>query len=330
MRIATFGTVSEIARCLGNNVCDKGHTLFMRILITGATGTIGKATVEVARSRGDDVVATSRDADRARQALGSGVEVHAWPDPAAAPPPADALRVDAIVNLIGEPIDQRWTAEAKQRIRDSRVKATENLVAGIVALPEPERPATLVSQSAVGFYGDRGDTRLDETASAGTGWLAEVVVAWEAAAHAAPAGVRVVTTRTGVVLSPTGGALAKMLPFFKLGIGGPVAGGDQYVPWIHLDDVVGGLLRCVDDAGATGAFNLAAPEPVTNQVLSVALGHVLHRPAVLPVPGFAVGLLYGEMAQLVTAGQRAVPSALQSSGYAFAHPEVEAALRDVL
>jgi uncharacterized protein (TIGR01777 family) len=302
----------------------------MRILITGATGTIGKAVVDAARARGDDAVATSRDADRARQALGAAVEVHAWPDPAAAVPPAEALRVDAVINLIGEPIDQRWTAEAKQRIRDSRVKATENLVAGIAALPASERPATLVSQSAVGYYGDRGDTRLDESASAGDGWLAEVVVAWEAAAQTAPHGVRVVTTRTGVVLSPSGGALAKMLPFFKLGIGGPVAGGDQYVPWIHLDDIVGGLLRCVDEAGAAGAVNLSAPEPVSNKVLSVALGHVLHRPAVLPVPGFAVGLLYGEMAQLVTAGQRAVPSALEAFGYAFAHTDVEAALRDVL
>jgi uncharacterized protein (TIGR01777 family) len=302
----------------------------MRILITGATGSIGKAVVDAARSRGDVAVATSRDADRARHALGATAEVHAWPDPTAAPPPADALRVDAVINLIGEPIDQRWTPEAKQRIHDSRVKATENLVAGIAALPAGERPATLVSQSAVGYYGDRGDTRLDESASAGDGWLAELVVAWEAAAHAAPDGVRVVTTRTGVVLSPSGGALAKMLPFFKLGIGGPVAGGDQYVPWIHLEDVVGSLLRCVDDPSAAGAVNLSAPEPVSNQVLSVALGHVLHRPAVLPVPGFAVGLLYGEMAQLVTTGQRATPNALQALGYEFAHTDVEAALRDIL
>jgi uncharacterized protein (TIGR01777 family) len=302
----------------------------MRILITGATGTIGKAVVDAVRARGDHPVATSRDADRAGQALGSDVEVHGWPDPTAAAPPADALRVDAVISLIGEPIDQRWTAEAKQRIHDSRVKATENLVAGIAALPADERPTTLVSQSAVGYYGDRGDTRLDESASAGDGWLAELVVAWEAAAHGASDGVRVVVTRTGVVLSPSGGALAKMLPFFKLGIGGPVAGGHQYVPWIHLDDVVGGLLRCVDEASVTGAVNLSAPEPVTNQVLSVALGHVLHRPAVLPVPGFAVGLLYGEMAQLVTAGQRAVPTALESVGYAFTHTDVEAALRDVL
>jgi uncharacterized protein (TIGR01777 family) len=310
--------------------CDREHDDVMRVLITGATGTIGRSVVDAVRARGDEVVAASRDADRARQALGAGIEVHAWEDPTAGPPPEPCLRVDAVINLIGEPIDQRWTAEAKQRIRDSRVRATENLVAGIRSLPAGERPATLVSQSAVGYYGDRGDARLQEQASAGTGWLAELVVAWEAAAHAAPDDVRVATTRTGVVLSAGGGALAKMLPFFKLGIGGPVAGGHQYVPWIHLDDVVGGLLRCVDEDRAAGPVNLSAPEPVTNVELSRALGTVLHRPAVLPVPGFAVGVLYGEMAQLVTAGQRAVPTALQGLGYEFAYTSVTSALGDVL
>jgi uncharacterized protein len=276
------------------------------------------------------VVATSRDRDRGRQVLGAGAEVHAWPDPTSAPPPPEALAVDAIVHLIGEPIDQRWSDEARARIRDSRVAATTQLVAGLAALAPGDRPGVLVSQSAVGIYGDRGAERLEESAPAGRDWLAELVVAWEAAAHAAPDDVRVVTTRCGVVLSPSGGALAKMLPFFRLGVGGPVAGGEQYVPWIHLDDVVGGLLHCVDAAGATGAANLTAPEPVTNRSLSTALGHALHRPAVLPVPGFAVKLLYGEMAELVTAGQRAVPAQLLALGYRFAHTDVEAALRDVL
>jgi uncharacterized protein (TIGR01777 family) len=142
--------------------------------------------------------------------------------------------------------------------------------------------------------------------------------------------MRVATTRTGVVLSPSGGALAKMLPFFKLGIGGPVAGGQQYVPWIHLDDVVGGLLHCVDSESCAGAVNLTAPDPVTNATLSHALGHALHRPSLLPVPGFAVAILYGEMAELVTQGQRAVPAQLEQTGYAFTHTDVEAALRDVL
>jgi hypothetical protein len=302
----------------------------MRVLITGATGTIGRAVADRVRSRGDQLVATSRDPGRAAGALGDGAEVHAWPDPTSAPPPTEALRVDGIIHLLGEPIDQRWTDDARRRIHDSRVKSTEQLVAGLEALPGTERPGVLVSQSAVGYYGDRGPELLKEDARAGAGWLAGVVVAWEAAAQRAPAGVRVVTTRTGVVLSSSGGALAKMLPFFKLGIGGPVAGGDQYVPWIHLDDVAGGLLHCLDRPEASGAANLTAPEPVTNKVLSRALGSVLKRPAVLPVPGVAVSLLYGQMAELVTGGQRAVPARLQELDYAFSHARLEEALADVL
>src|SRR6202042_2783608 len=153
---------------------------------------------------------------------------------------------------------------------------------------------------------------LDENAPAGSDCLAEVVVAWEYEARQAEAKLRVSLTRTGVVLSPTGGALAKMLPFFKLGIGGPVAGGRQYVPWIHLDDIVGGLVHCLDHEQVTGPVNLTAPNPVTNAELSRALGHALGRPAVLPVPGFAIKLLYGEMAEMVTTGQRAIPVKLGS------------------
>jgi uncharacterized protein (TIGR01777 family) len=302
----------------------------MRVLITGATGTIGRSVAERVRSRGDQLVATSRDPERASRALGAEVEVHAWPDPTAAPPPPGALRVDGIIHLLGEPIDQRWTEDARRRIHDSRVRSTEQLVAGLQELPEGERPRVLVSQSAVGYYGDRGAELLPEDARAGAGWLAEVVVAWEQAAHRAPTGVRVVCTRTGVVLSPDGGALAKMLPFFKLGVGGPVAGGNQYVPWIHLDDVAAGLLHCLDQPGASGAANLAAPTPVTNKELAQALGRVLGRPAVLPVPGFAVSLLYGQMAELVTGGQRAVPVRLQELDYRFSHTHIEDALADVL
>jgi hypothetical protein len=302
----------------------------MRVLITGATGTIGRSVADRVRSRGDQLVATSRDPARATRALGNDAEVHAWPDPAAAPPPPEALRVDGIVHLLGEPIDQRWTDDARRRIHDSRVRSTEQLVAGLQQLSEAERPRALVSQSAVGYYGDRGAELLSEDARAGTGWLAEVVVAWEQAARRAPDGVRVVCTRTGVVLSPNGGALAKMLPFFKLGIGGPVAGGDQYVPWIHLDDVAAGLLHCLDQPGASGAANLSSPAPVTNRELAHALGRVLGRPALLPVPGFAVSLLYGEMSELVTGGQRAVPARLQELDYGFSYTRIQDALADVL
>jgi uncharacterized protein len=303
----------------------------MRVLLTGATGMIGLAVSDALRARGDQLVALSRDPERAQRVLGADAEVHAWARPTEEPPPPASFKdVSAVVHLLGEPVDQRWSEDAKIKIRESRVLGTRSLVSALRALPAADRPAALVSQSATGYYGPRGDAPLDEDASSGDDFLAGVVTAWEHEAAVAAELLRVVCTRTGVVLSPSGGALAKMLPFFKLGIGGPVAGGRQYVSWIHLDDVVGAVLRCVDDTAAEGPVNVTAPNPVTNAELSGALGHVLGRPAVLPVPGLAVKLLYGEMAQIVTTGQRALPARLTSLGYEFRHTELEAALRNVL
>jgi uncharacterized protein (TIGR01777 family) len=303
----------------------------MRALITGATGTIGAALSEALRGRGDEVVALSRDPESGRRVLGEEVEVHTWPDPTREPPPLEALAgVDVVFHLLGEPVAQRWSADAKARIRDSRVLSTRNLVAALKELDDGRRPQALVSQSATGYYGRRDDTPLAEDASPGDDFLAGVVIAWEQEAQAAQSLLRTAWTRTGVVLSPSGGALAKMLPFFRLGVGGPVAGGRQYVPWIHLEDVVGGLIWCAEREDAQGPVNLASPNAVTNTELSRALGHALGRPAFLPVPGIAVKLLYGEMAEIVTTGHRAVPARLGSMGYAFRHPEVEPALRDVL
>ena len=186
----------------------------------------------------------------------------------------------------------------------------------------------LVSSSAVGYYGPHGDEPLDEQTPAGSDFLAEVCVIWEREAQrAAELGLRVVTVRTGVVLDRGGGALAKMLPFFKLGVGGPVAGGDQYMPWIHVDDVVGIYLAALDGEDWVGPVNASAPEPVTNQAFSKALGRALHRPAFAPVPGLAVRALYGEMAEIVTKGQRVVPRRAQALGYAFEHPDLDEALR---
>jgi uncharacterized protein (TIGR01777 family) len=303
----------------------------MRIAVSGATGLIGSELVRVLTERGDQAIALTRNVDRARGLLADGVESVEWADPQRVPAPAAALEgTDAIVHLLGEPIAQRWSEETKRKIRDSRVLGTRNLIAGIEAVAESERPRALVSQSATGYYGPRDDEPLDESAAPGHDFLAEVTAAWEHEALQAPESTRVVVARTGVVLSPSGGALAKMLPPFRLGVGGPVAGGKQYVPWIHLDDVVGGLIHCIDDVGLSGAVNLTAPAPVTNGALSHALGRVLHRPAVFPVPGFAVHLLYGEMSSVVTTGQRVIPRQLTESGYTFAHPELEGALRDVL
>lgn len=303
----------------------------MRITVTGATGLIGTAVVRALRDRGDDVVALSRDSGRAREKLGAEVECHSWAEPKAEPPPAAAIDgADAVIHLLGEPIAQRWTREAKREILDSRVLGTRSLVAGIEALPAGGRPGVLVSQSATGYYGPRGDEPVDESAAAGDDFLAVVSTAWEREASAARELLRVVIPRMGVVLADGGGALAKMLPPFRLGVGGPVAGGRQYVPWIHLDDAVGALLRCAKDERANGPVNLTAPRPVTNAELSKALGRALHRPAVAPVPAAAVRLLYGEMAATVLTGQRVVPTRLLELGYEFKFAEVEPALRDVL
>ena len=272
--------------------------------------------------RDDEVTALSRNPAKA----GLDVETLGWPDPQGAQPPAGALSGrDAVVHLLGETVAQRWSDEARREIRASRVLATRNLVAALAQLPEDERPGTLVSQSATGWYGPRGSERLDEDEPAGSDWLAGVVRDWEAEAQRA-AGLRVVLTRTGVVLSSGAGALAKMLPFFKLGIGGPVAGGKQYVPWVHIDDVVGAIAICLTER-CSGAVNVTAPEPVTNKELSRTLGRVLRRPSFAPVPGLAVKALYGEMATIVTTGQRAVPGRLMELGYDFRRPDLEEALR---
>jgi uncharacterized protein (TIGR01777 family) len=302
----------------------------MRVAVTGATGTIGTAIARALRERGDDVVAVSRDARRAARRLGDDLELREWPDPTRPPAPDVFAGTDAVVHMLGEPLAQRWTADAKRRIRDSRVLTTRALVDALGGLPAGERPQTLLSQSATGYYGPLDARPLDESAPAGDGFLADVVVAWEREAAAAESYARVVRLRTGVVLSPEGGAISRMLPFFRLAIGGPVAGGRQYVPWVHLEDVAGAVLHCLDHGEVRGAVNVTAPEPATNAELSRALGRALHRPAVMPVPAFALRLLYGEMAQIVTTGQRVLPARLRRAGYVFRHPSLDAALQDVL
>jgi len=301
----------------------------MRVTVTGATGLIGRRLVQELIARGDEVTVLSRNPDRAREALGNRVHAVAW-DAEAGPAPAEALDGrDGVVHLAGEPIAQRWTAAAKRRIVSSREVGTRNLVAGLRAA-EP-RPRVLVSASGVGYYGFHADERLDESAPAGDDFLAGVCVRWEREAEAASSlGVRVVPVRTGVVLDAQGGALSKMLPPFKLGGGGPVAGGRQYLAWIHVDDLVGIYLRALDDERWAGPVNATAPEPVTNKDFSKALGRALHRPAVAPVPAFAIRLLYGQMAEIVTEGQRVVPRRAIELGYAFRHTDVESALRAAL
>jgi uncharacterized protein (TIGR01777 family) len=299
----------------------------MNVTLTGATGLIGTKLVRALRERGDTVTVLSRSPGKAQSAL--GVDAVAW-DPMAGPAPAEALTGrDAVVHLAGEPVAQRWTKAARERIRSSREAATRALVAAIAAA-DP-RPRALVSASAVGYYGSRGDELLDEDAAPGDDVLAQVCVAWEREANiAADHDVRVVTVRTGVVLDKAGGALAKMLPPFRLGIGGPVAGGRQYLPWIHIDDLVGIYVAAIDDPAWSGPVNATAPQPVTNATFSKALGRALHRPAFAPVPALAIRALYGDMAEIVTQGQRAIPSRALELGYTFTHPDLDEALTDAL
>jgi uncharacterized protein len=300
----------------------------MKITVTGGTGRLGSLLVQELVRRGDEVTVLSRSPGRAREQLPEGVTAVAW-DPAAGPAPAEALAGrDAVVHLAGEDIAQRWTNEAMRRIRDSREQGTRRLVEGLKAA-DP-RPAALISASAVGFYGNRPEP-VDEDAGPGKDVLADICIVWEdEAMKAQELGLRVVLVRTGVVLDTEGGALEKMLPPFKLGVGGPVAGGKQFMAWIHLDDVVGIYAKALDDENWTGPVNATAPRPVTNAELSKALGRALHRPAVLPVPGLAVKALYGGMAKLVIDGQNAIPRRTQELGYSFRHPDLDEALSAAL
>lgn len=301
----------------------------MRVLVTGSSGMVGSSVCDALLARGDEVVGLTRDPARAR-ATNPTVSWHAW-NPALERPPDAALEgIHAAVNLVGESVNQRWTDEAKRRIRDSRVQATRNLVQAISALDRP--PKVLVSQSAIGYYGDRGDAIVDEDTPQGTGFDSDLAAEWEQEALAAEAaGIRVAVTRSAPVLDKRGGLLKQLLLPFRLGVGGPIAGGRQYLPWIHIDDEVRLLLWALDEDRVSGTLNAAAPNPVTNRDFSRALGRVLRRPAVMPVPKLALRAILGEeLAETVSGGQRAIPRRALDLGFEFRHPELEGALRAAL
>jgi hypothetical protein len=303
----------------------------MKVLITGATGAIGTAVTEALLARGDTVVGLTRNPEGAKSRQ-PGVTWHAW-EPALERPPAEAFEeVHGVINLVGEPIDQRWTDDAKTKIMESRRTATRNLVGAITGLQS--RPNVLVSGSAIGYYGDRGDELLDEMSSGGTGdFAAEVVGEWEAAAREIEgSGVRLVIVRTGLVLNADSGLLKRLLTPFKLGVGGPLAGGKQYMSWVHIEDEVGVLLWALDTQEVEGVVNATAPNPVTNRDFSKSLGKAVHRPSAIPVPGFAVNLILGREAAEHTAkaSARIQPKRTTELGYEFRHPQVDAALSDLL
>jgi uncharacterized protein (TIGR01777 family) len=302
----------------------------VRVLVTGATGSIGSALCDALLARGDEVVGLTRDPEKARPGNPT-VNWHAW-RPTSERPPAEAFAgVDAVVNLVGEAINQRLTDAAKERIRDSRVVSARNLLQAIGALNE--KPSVFVGQSAIGYYGDRGDGMLDEDSGPGTGFGADLPVEWENAQTEASEGLgmRVAVLRTGLVLDKDSGLVKELSLPFKLGLGGPLAGGRQYMSWISLDDEVGIILWALDNDAVSGVLNATAPNPVTNKDFSKALGAALHRPSFFPAPKFAVAALRGsELAGLVTGSARVIPRRALDLGYEFRHPEVEGALREVL
>jgi uncharacterized protein (TIGR01777 family) len=291
------------------------------VLLSGASGFIGSRLARALRADGHRVVALTRRA---------GPDAVSWD--------AEQGRIDTaalaqaspeiVINLAGEPIAQRWTGDRKRRIRDSRVNGTRALATALVALPK--RPKTFVSGSAIGYYGaHRGDETLDESSSSGTDWLAEVAREWESAtAPASDAGIRVAISRTGIVLGRDGGALERMLPPFQLGAGGRIASGRQWMSWISLEDVVRGIRFLAENTAISGPVNLVAPEPARNEAFAETLGAVLHRPAVVPVPEFALRLAFGRMADdTILASQRVLPKKLAGAGFEFRHPRLDEALR---
>jgi uncharacterized protein (TIGR01777 family) len=289
----------------------------MTTLITGATGLVGKRLLEQLQ----DPVSLVRSPARVR----SGT-AHRW-DATSGAPPSEAFRdVQAVVHLAGDPVSEgRWSRAKKQSIRDSRVEGTRNLIAGLSQLEN--KPRVLISASAVGIYGDRGQELLDEESPVGSGFLPEVCVDWEAEAmKASGLGIRVVCLRIGIVLAKEGGALAKMATPFKLGVGGRLGSGRQWMSWIHLDDLVGLILHAIANEQLHGIVNAVAPEPVTNAEFSRALARSLHRPALLPTPRSALRMLFGEMSEIMLASQRVTPTRALDSGYSFRFPTLSKAL----
>jgi uncharacterized protein len=303
----------------------------MLITITGATGLLGQALMTRLLADGHRIRLLSRTA---RTGLPPGADLSLW-DTQRSEPPAEALRgSDAVIHLAGEPVSQRWTPEVKQRLVSSRLDSTRLLVQALAALSE--RPKLLLSASAVGIYGDRGDEVLNEDSAPGRDFLARLSVDWEAQANLARGlGLRVHTLRTGIVLAANGGALEKMLPPFRFGVGGKLGSGEQWMSWIHIADWVGIVLHLLSgntasSNAASGAVNLVSPQAARNGEFTETLGRTLRRPALLTVPAFALRVLYGEMANVLLASQRVAPNAALEAGYTFQFPQLEPALRNLL
>lgn len=301
----------------------------MKIAITGATGFVGRALSLQLQQEGHELVVVSRNTERARSILGDEVRIISMADFDQGL--REVLpRVDAVINLAGEPVvGKRWSPRQKSRLRESRVSFTKRLVGLLAELPTP--PATLISASAVGFYGERVDEPVEEGASTGTGFLAQLCADWERAANkAADVGIRVVTLRTGIVLGAGGGALPRLLPAFRLGLGGRIGDGQQAMPWIHLQDLVHLIVAALKDSSLRGAINAVSPNPVTNIEFTQSLGKALQRPTAIPVPARMLRLVMGEASTVLLGGQRAIPSKLVASGFDFQFPTLHETLGDLV
>jgi len=297
----------------------------MKLLVTGGTGFIGQAIIRARLAKGDEVTCLSRDPLKVKRAFGDSVRGVSSLDQ------LNGFDFGAVINLAGEPIaDGRWSEKRKSMIRDSRVAFTEELVSWIAG--QAVKPAVLVSGSAIGYYGShRGDVELSEQGNVVSGFTHSLCADWEArAARAEMLGIRVCQIRTGVVMGHGGGALKKMLPPFRLGLGGPVGHGQQWMSWVHLNDEVRAIEFLLEHDTLAGAFNLTAPLAVRNRDFSRELARVLKRPAVLPLPGWVVGLMLGEGAELLLEGQRVYPHRLLEAGFEFEYPELSAALEEII
>lgn len=299
------------------------------VLVTGATGFIGRRLSAVVKARGYELAVLSRDPQRARTQLPQAKLIDDWSPQRGLHPVSMIEQAQAVVHLAGESVAGRWSEAQKRAIRDSRVQGTLNLVAAIAQAKT--RPHVLVSASAVGYYGDRGDETLTEESAPGSDFLAGVCQAWEMEAQrAAEYGVRVACIRIGLVLERSGGALQRMLPPFQLGLGGPLGSGRQWMPWVHRDDVVGLMLHALENETLSGPINATAPEPIRNSEFTKTLGQILNRPTFFAVPAFALELLLGEFANVLLASQRVLPARAQAAGYAFQYATLEPALRACL
>lgn len=300
----------------------------MKILVTGATGFVGSALCRELANAGHAVTALSRNADAAKQRLPMLHGVYEWEPSADAAPSRAIEEADAIVHLAGESVAGRWGRAQRRAITDSRIKATHNLVEGMRSAAA--RPAALISASAIGFYGDRGDDVLTEADPAGDDFLAGVCAAWEAAAREGEElGARVVRLRTGIVLGRGGGALEQMLLPARLGMNGPLGSGRQWWSWIHIDDVLGIIRHCLDTQ-VHGALNTSSPAPMRQQQFAETLGAVLHRPSFVPAPALALKIVLGGFSAELLSSKRVLPGALQDAGYEFRFPQLRAALDDLL